>query len=70
MRTNMDIWADAGVVALDQDELLTVRGGLPQFIVAVGAGLIVGLVLEVWDSWDEFKEGFRMGYEWWGIEGG
>ena len=70
MRTNMDIWADAGVVALDQDELLTVRGGLPQFIVAVGAGLIVGLVLEVWDSWDEFKEGFRKGYEWWGIEGG
>lgn len=70
MKTNMDIWADAGVVALDRDELQSLQGGMPQLLVAIAASLIVGLTLQVWNSWDEFKEGFREGYEWWGIEGG
>ncbi len=70
MKTNMDIWAGTGVAALDQDELLSVRGGIPLFWLGLATGLLSGVILEVWDSWDEFKRGFREGYEWWGIEGG
>ena len=68
MKTNRDIWADAGVTVLDQDELMSVRGGFPLFWVGVAAGLLAGAILDVWNSWDEFKEGLEKGWNWCGEE--
>ena len=38
--------------------------------ISLASSFVVALGMEIWEHWDEFKEGFRKGYEWWGIEGG
>ena len=51
-------FGDLGVTALDEEDLVTIRGGLGGFLTALTAGLIVAILVE----FDEFVAGFQEGF--------
>lgn len=51
----VDSYGDFGIVALDDEDLATIRGG---FWGAVAAGLFVAVLVH----FDEFAEGFQEGF--------
>ncbi len=53
----LDQYGEFGVVALDEEDLVTIRGGLG-FLGTLAAGLIVAILVE----FDEFVAGFQEGF--------
>ncbi len=54
----VDQYGEFGVVVLDEEDLVTIRGGLGGFLTALAAGLIVAVLVE----FDEFVAGFQEGF--------
>ena len=54
----VDPYDGLGVVALDEEDLAAIRGGLGGFFTALVAGLVVAVLVE----FDEFVAGFQEGY--------
>lgn len=54
----VDPYDGLGVVALDEEDLTSIRGGLGGLFTAIVAGLIVAVLTE----FDELVEGFQEGY--------
>ena len=54
---HMDPFSDLDVAALDEEDLVTTRGGLG-FLATLATGLLVAALVE----FDEFVEGFKEGF--------